>query len=132
MKAGSNPALPKERAISDSHQYIHTIMNTEQRINRFKELWKEYKYLEDALGWLQDEIPEGEFLPDWTKTVELDESRWMIHTLEVIEIDEGVFVGVRWERGKTEMQENLYEDDDVYHIEPVEVTKIEWRAGERL
>ncbi|QJD50863.1 hypothetical protein KNV00_gp156 [Streptomyces phage Bmoc] len=107
-------------------------MNTEERIAKFKELWKEHTYFEDAMGWLEDEIPEGEFKPKWVTTVEEDESRWMIHTLEVMEIDEGVYVGVRWERGKTEMQENLYEDDDVYLLDKKIVERVEWETKKRL
>ena len=107
-------------------------MNTEQRIQRFKELWNEYKYLEDALGVLKEEIPEGEFEPKWSETVDQGSDRWYRHMLEIVEIDEGVFVGVCWDSGLTEHQENMYDDDDVYHIEPVEVTKIEYKVGERL
>lgn len=107
-------------------------MNTEQRIARFKELWKEHKYFEDALGWLEDDIPEDEFQPKWIDTIEEGTSRWMVHVLEVVEIDEGVYVGVRWERGKTEMQENLYEDDDVYLLERTEVTIVDWKDKKTL
>lgn len=107
-------------------------MNTEQRIARFKELWKDNKYFEDALGWLQEEISEDEFQPKWTDTIEEGTSRWMVHVLEVVEIDEGVYVGVRWERGKTEMQENLYEDDDVYLLERTEMTIVDWKDKKTL
>lgn len=107
-------------------------MNTEQRIARFKELWKENTYFEDALGWLQEGIPEGEFKPKWVDTIEEGTSRWMVHVLEVVEIDEGVYVGIRWERGKTEMQENLYEDDDVYLLERTEVTIVDWKDKKTL
>ncbi len=107
-------------------------MNTDEKIARIKELWKEYTYPDDTIHTLQDETPEGEFKPVWVETVEEGESRWMIHTLEVFEIEEGVYVGVRWERGKTEMQENLFEDDNVYRVDKEIVQRVDWSAKEAL
>jgi hypothetical protein len=109
-------------------------MDTKARIERFKETWKEYSWIEDALGLLEDDIPEGEFKPKWIDTIEEYDSRWMNGILEVVEIDEGVYIGVRWEQGKTEMQENMYDDNNVYLLERVEkvVTTVEWNDKEKL
>lgn len=107
-------------------------MNTEQRIEKLKELWADGWRLEDALGEIEDNLSEDEFKPKEVATVEERESRWMVHTLDIAEIDEGVYVGVRWERGKTENQEDEFNDDNVYAVEPVEVTTIDWKSGEKL
>ncbi|UEM46902.1 hypothetical protein SEA_TARGARYEN_124 [Streptomyces phage Targaryen] len=109
-------------------------MNTEQRIEKLKELWKDGWYLEDAIGEIGDSLEDGEFKPVFIDTIEEDESRWMMHTLDIAEIDEGVYVGVRWERGKTEMQENIFDDKNVYLLDRVEkvITTIDWVDKKKL
>lgn len=107
-------------------------MNTNERIEKLKELWKDDWRFEDALDEIEDGLSEDEFKPKIVDTIDERESRWMVHTLEIAEIDEGVYVGVRWERGKTENQENEFNNKNVYALEPVEVTTIEWKTGEKL
>jgi hypothetical protein len=111
-------------------------LDTEARIARFKELWSSGQsyWAEDIVDEINEELGEDEFKLKHVETVEEDTSRWMDHMLDIVEIDEGVFVGVRWESGKTEMQENMYEDDDVYLLERVEkiVTTVEWNDVKTL
>lgn len=109
-------------------------MNTEQRIEKLKELWNDGWYLEDAIGEIGDLLEDGEFKPELVDTIEEHESRWMIHTLDIAELDKGVYVGVRWERGKTEMQENIFDDKNVYLLERVEkvVTTVDWNDKKKL
>ncbi|ASN73191.1 hypothetical protein SEA_WARPY_127 [Streptomyces phage Warpy] len=109
-------------------------MNTEERIEKLKELWNDGWYLEDAVEEIADHLSEDEFKPKIVDTIEEHESRWMIHTLDIAEIDEGVYVGVRWERGKTEMQENIFDDKHVYLLERVEkvVTTVDWNDKKKL
>lgn len=121
-------------ANSDSHAYIRYSMNTEQRIEKLKELWNDGWYLEDAIEEIGDLAEEDEFKPVLVDTIEEHESRWMIHTLDIAEIDKGVYVGVRWERGKTEMQENIFDDKNIYLLERVEkvVTTVDWNDKKKL
>jgi hypothetical protein len=109
-------------------------MNTQERIKLFKEKWVEFHYFEDALGFVEDELSEDEFKPKWIDTIEEYDSRWMDGILEIAEIDEGVYIGVRWERGKTEMQENMYDDDNVYLLKKTEkvVTTVDWNDVKKL
>lgn len=90
------------------------------------------RWAEESVEIFNEDLPEDAFQARHVESVDEGSGRWYRHMLEVIEIDEGVFIGVRWDSGLTESQENMYEDDDVYAIEPVEVTTIEWNAGERL
>ncbi|AYB70955.1 hypothetical protein SEA_YABOI_129 [Streptomyces phage Yaboi] len=105
-------------------------MDTEARIARFKELWQsgESYWAEDIVDEINGELSDDEFKLRHVDQIEEDTSRWMDHMLDIVEINEGVFVGVRWESGKTEMQENMYEDDSVYLLERVEkvITTVEW------
>lgn len=106
-------------------------MNTQERIERFKQLWKENTgWAEEAVGILAEEIPDDEFQPIHIESIEEGETRWMIPTMDVMEIDQGVYVAVCWERGKTENQENIYDDDTVYLVKPIEkvVSTIEWKT----
>jgi len=121
-------------ANSESHQYIHTKMNTEERIQKLKELWKDGWHLEDAIGEIEDHLSEDEFQPVLVDTIEEYSHRWMYGILDIAEIDEGVYVGVRWERGKTEMQENMFDDKNVYLLEKIEkvVTTIDWKNKRKL
>jgi hypothetical protein len=111
-------------------------LDTEARIARFKELWSsgDSYWAEDIVDEINESLAEDEFKLRHVDTIEEAESRWMDHMLDIVEIDEGVFVGVRWESGKTEMQENMYEDDSVYLLERVEkvVTTIEWNDVKSL
>jgi hypothetical protein len=105
-------------------------LDTEARIARFKELWQSggSYWAEDIVDEINDELSDDEFKLRHVDQIEEDTSRWMDHMLDIVEINEGVFVGVRWESGKTEMQENMYEDDSVYLLERVEkvITTVEW------
>ncbi|AXH67295.1 hypothetical protein SEA_WOFFORD_124 [Streptomyces phage Wofford] len=105
-------------------------MDTEARIERFKQLWQsgDSYWAEDIVDEINESLADDEFKLRHVDQIEEDTSRWMDHMLDIVEIDEGVFVGVRWDSGKTEMQENMYEDDNVYLLERVErvVTTVEW------
>ncbi|UMO76306.1 hypothetical protein SEA_TOMAS_129 [Streptomyces phage Tomas] len=111
-------------------------MDTQARINRFKELWSSggTYWAEDIVDEINEELSDDEFKIRHVDTIEEGDSRWMDHMLDVVEIDKDVFVGVRWESGKTESQENMYEDDDVYLLERTEkiVTTVEWNDVKTL
>jgi len=105
-------------------------METNERIERFRSLWEETTQIEDALGLLEEEIEEDDFQPKWIDTIEVAESRWYMHTLEIVEVDDGVFLGITWDRGKTERQENYYGNSRVTLVRPIEkvVSTIEWKT----
>lgn len=103
-------------------------MDTRERIYRFKQLWTEDSYVEDILKQLREELSPEEFSPKWIDTLEVAETRWMIATEEIIEIDKDVFISVSWERGKTENQENDFSNSEIVLVKPVEkvITTIDW------
>ncbi|QMP84248.1 hypothetical protein HUN41_00130 [Streptomyces phage Coruscant] len=105
-------------------------MNTQERIERFKQLWKEDSLIEDIVKELKQELDEDEFQPKWIDTLEEGENRWHVATLEIIEIDDGEFISVSWGRAKTEMQEHEYENTEIVRVRPVEkvVSTIEWKT----
>jgi hypothetical protein len=107
-------------------------MNTQERITKAKESWARYHDVDAVVEDVNELLDDDEFRAKHTDSFDMGSGRWYKHMLEVIEIDEDVFVGVAWDSGLTESQENMYEDDDVYDIHPVEVTTIDWRVGERL
>ncbi len=108
-------------------------MNTEERIAKLKEIWPDQRWAEDAVDILNESLSEDEFKARCVESVELGSSRWYEHMLEVIEVDKDVFVGVCWDSGLTENQENMYDvDDDVYLLDKQEVVTIEWKQTKRL
>jgi hypothetical protein len=103
-------------------------MDTRERIYRFKQLWAEDSYVEGILKQIRKELSPEEFSPKWIDTLEVAETRWMIATEEIIEIDKDVFISVSWERGKTENQENDFSNSEIVLVKPVEkvITTIDW------
>lgn len=104
----------------------------EERLEKFRAGWLEHKDVDSAVEEVNDILTEGEFKAKSVETVEEDSGRWYEHILEVVELDEGYFVGVRWDSGLTEMQENMYDDDDIYEVSSKEVVTTEWYSGDRL
>lgn len=104
----------------------------EERLEKFRAAWIEHKDVDTAVEDVNEILTDGEFKARAVETVEEDSGRWYEHILEIVELDEDYFVGVRWDSGLTEMQENMYEDDDVYAVESRQVVTTEWYSGERL
>lgn len=107
-------------------------MNTEQRVTRLKEIWQEVKWAEDAVEFLNEELAEDEFQARHIESVDQGSGRWYRHMLEVIELDKDFFVGLCWDSGLTESQENMYDDEDVYRVEQKVIQTIDWTMKEQL
>lgn len=109
-------------------------MNTKQRVERLRAIWKEVSWAEDTVATLNEELAEDEFQARHVESVELDSGRWYDHMLEVVELDKDFYVGLCWDSGLTENQENMYDDDNVYLLEREEkvVTTVEWKTKEAL
>lgn len=107
-------------------------MNTQERISKAKESWARYHDVDAVIGDVNELLDDDEFHARHVDSYDMGSGRWYRHMLEVVEIDEGVFVGVAWDSGLTESQENMYEDDDVYPVEQEIVQTIEWKIGKSL
>lgn len=109
-------------------------MNTKQRVERLRAIWKEVSWAEDTVATLNEELAEDEFQARHVESVELGSGRWYDHMLEVVELDKDFYVGLCWDSGLTESQENMYDDDNVHLLEREEkvVTTVEWKTKETL
>lgn len=104
----------------------------EERLAIFRASWIEDKDVDCAIYEVNKILNENEFKARSVDTISEDSGRWYEHMLEVVELDEGYFVGVRWDSGLTEMQENMYEDDNVYEVSSRQIVRTEWFSGGRI
>lgn len=103
-------------------------MDTQERVKRLKEIFNEGRYgWEDAIYGLAEEIPEGEFEPKYIDDIELDHGRWMFYMMTIVELNENEFYGMNWEKGKTESQENMWDDDRIFPVEKIVIETYEWK-----
>lgn len=107
-------------------------MNTKERVERLKEIWQETKWAEDAVDIFNEDLTEDEFQARHVESVDQGSGRWYRHMLEVIELDNHFFVGLCWDSGLTESQENMYDDEDVYLVESEVIQTIDWTMKEQL
>lgn len=109
-------------------------MNPRDRIARFVALIEEsgIKYHYEAIGWLADEIPAGEFKPRHVEDQDWGTHRWYERVLSVYEIDENIFIGIFWDRGHTENQEDSWPDGNLYLLDRKEVISYEYAESDVL
>lgn len=109
-------------------------METQERIKRFAEILEENGINNhyEAIDWLADEIPEDEFKPHHVDDEDWGTHRWYERVLSIYEIDKDVFVGIFWDQGHTENQENSWPDGNVYLLSRREVKSYDYTKGDSL
>lgn len=107
-------------------------MNFEERVAKTKESWARWHDVDAVIEDVNELLDDDEFHAKHVDSYDMGSGRWYQHLLEVIEIDKGMFVGVAWDSGLTESQENMYEDDDVYPLKREVIQSIDWKIGKAL
>jgi hypothetical protein len=107
-------------------------MNIEERITKAKESWARYHDVDAIIADVNELLGDDEFHGRHVDSFDMGSGRWYRHMLEVVEIDQDVYVGVSWDSGLTESQENMYEDDNVYPLTKEIIQTVYWTIGKAL